>query len=676
MSQSQITQLQPQAKTKFIFFDRFSAIKTFTTNTFSNIETDNIICLINIIESKSDLSFFQIIPKKFTITTNTGSCNFIVDMIILASPIIKKAIYDKPDQLQYHLDINDDTNILQKFELLFEFENVIIKKDEFPIFHQIAEMLQIEDCFSNKKSNFSENLFLLTNNSQLQYRLNFKCFSNYLKLNEHKTFIISIKNKKYNCNKFGILTSSILADLITKDSKLNHYKYDYNDEFNNFQTICDFFNFDKITITQNNAEYIKEIAEDLKIDCLIKQVDNFYSKLYKISEKIDDNQIINESVDFLFDLLYNIKENTVKKVFDSIIISEWVKTIEDVQELAAFFIHVIKTDSTILHPYLIDLLEKLRSLSINSEEKEQHDNLKILIPLIIKKLMNSFGESNSNCSFVYILYKKKFIKLDEIIKVMKKTLSNCDNIHYICIYTWFLPELIDNDLYYKYKKQTGNMRNTRNFLINKPTNIDSTKNSTKSNNSNNTKELHFSSFITLGNLNIFKIGERFMPNFELFYGKSILYAVLNNYPKIIKYILSKGSDMIKNKDINSEKVNAICHSLSLNSLEIFDYLMDYFQYYENVDLALIQDYFTILDSAISNKRIEVVKKIVSFIYDKQDFTMQFINSLQYGSTEICHYFIDQKLLLNYEKIASTSRCLFLDEKIFSVIFDTYICAYE
>lgn len=237
-------------------------------------------------------------------------------MLVKASPMIKEFHQNNPTTLQYHLDINDSTNILQKFELLFQGKTIDIDKGEYPIFLQIIEMLNLQDCF-----NISNNPFSDTNHSKKKYCLSMTLFKNYLNSEDHKIFKIKTNKKTYICNKIGIFSSSVLADLITKDPNLDHYEYDYyddvdddDDEIDNFQIICDFFNFEKISISQKSANYIKEIAEDLKINYIIEYVDKIITKKDQVSEIIDDTQMISESVDNLFNWLYNIKEKTVKTV--------------------------------------------------------------------------------------------------------------------------------------------------------------------------------------------------------------------------------------------------------------------------------------------------------------------------------------------------------------------------
>ena len=177
-------------------------------------------------------------------------------------------------------------------------------------------------------------------------------------------------------------------------------------------------------------ESIKEIAEDLQITVILNDVEKYIKDSEKVSKTIDEQQALIDSIDELFDLLYNIKEKTVKTVKFSILESKWPKTEDNVKELAAFIIQVAKTDF-LYHPYIVDLLLQL------DQEANEDNQLKILIPTITKQLMitafeqphttgttgltqqqtgafTSKTNNNYKCSmatygFIYYLYKKNVI---------------------------------------------------------------------------------------------------------------------------------------------------------------------------------------------------------------------------------------------------------------------------
>lgn len=77
-----------------------------------------------------NFDFLKIIPRLFTITTNTGSSNFNTYILRKTSSVIDKFLKENPHHLQYHLDFNDEGNILGKFEKMYQGEFVAFDDDE------------------------------------------------------------------------------------------------------------------------------------------------------------------------------------------------------------------------------------------------------------------------------------------------------------------------------------------------------------------------------------------------------------------------------------------------------------------------------------------------------------------------------------------------------------------
>ena len=145
-------------------------------------------------------------------------------------------------------------------------------------------------------------------------------------------------------------------------------------------------------------------------------------------------------------LIYYItlKKKTVKTVKFSILESKWPKTEDNVKELAAFIIQVAKKDF-LYHPYIVDLLLQL------DQEANEDNQLKILIPTITKQLMitafeqphttgiqqqqpyghptpnstpvisknNNYNYSMATYGFIYYLYKKEIISVDDLKKELR-----------------------------------------------------------------------------------------------------------------------------------------------------------------------------------------------------------------------------------------------------------------
>ena len=64
-------------------------------------------------------------PKFFTITTNTGFSNFNIYLLKDVSFVISDFLKENPHNLKYHLDTNDEENVLGKFEKMFQGEFVV-----------------------------------------------------------------------------------------------------------------------------------------------------------------------------------------------------------------------------------------------------------------------------------------------------------------------------------------------------------------------------------------------------------------------------------------------------------------------------------------------------------------------------------------------------------------------
>ena len=175
-----------------------------------------------------------------------------------------------------------------------------------------------------------------------------------------KSFQISTHKQDYFCDINGVCSSKVISDFIIANPNTNLFNYDYDDEMNMFEKICEFFNFNQISITGDDLEYLQKIAEDLKIDVISKKINQIYKNQEKILAKINENQTLVDSINELFEWIYQINELSVTKVASLIIQSHWSKTEEDVQELAAFIIQAIETDYR-LHTSLIDFFYKRKN---------------------------------------------------------------------------------------------------------------------------------------------------------------------------------------------------------------------------------------------------------------------------------------------------------------------------
>ncbi|KAK8840572.1 hypothetical protein M9Y10_030782 [Tritrichomonas musculus] len=401
---------------------------------------------LNLINQTIDLCKY--LPRDFTITTNNGSYTFNVEILKDTSPVIWKHLRENPNIFQYHIDINDDENIMGKFEQLLLGQKVIFNESELPIAFNITQLLGILKIqkYLNKCCLYNSNPYGSINNSIIQ--LTKSSFKEFLKKKIHKSFVITTNNKKYACNKFGVYSSKVIRDFIQSNPEATQYTYDFENEFDEFQLISNFFNAEPIQITSNNMNSLKKISEDLKIEFIIDDVTKFIDTYENSVQTIDEKQIIIDEINEIFHQLYHINEISVESVKDSIIESSFSYGEENVQELAAFILHVIHT-KYFLHSYLIDLL-----ITLNEAADEEND-LNILLPFLVKQLMIQIGKNKLNCSFIYLLHKKGIISKEEIVNkiilvdVFLKNSNEQPEVsdtfnhqHHSNIVCWFFPELI------------------------------------------------------------------------------------------------------------------------------------------------------------------------------------------------------------------------------------------
>lgn len=302
---------------------------------------------------------YEFMPKLFSISTNNCVCHFNLRMLKEIIPVISKYVQDHPNENCYHLNINDDSNILFKFEQLFQGQTVIFDEIDFPISVLITKSLQITNCpnylkpESLKTQKDDQNI-----SPQSGVEIDHQKFIEYLKRTEFQTFTIKTHRKEYKCNIYGIYSSKVIRQKLEEDPTLIIFEFDYEDENYEFQSICDLFNFQCVNLKSESMYSIKELAERLQINCIIKQIDDFINKYEKFSQKVDEQQKIIDSIDELFDLLYNVRKHGLVKVKFWISQSKWSRTEESVQELAAFILQVVKSSFS-LHREMAELIIQL-----------------------------------------------------------------------------------------------------------------------------------------------------------------------------------------------------------------------------------------------------------------------------------------------------------------------------
>ncbi|KAK8839026.1 hypothetical protein M9Y10_032492 [Tritrichomonas musculus] len=400
----------------------FAAKVNFDSQTNSVNTDQQTLCLLN---SKYNINFLQVVPKKFSLIAGSSHFYFNIDILKDTSQIITNFSFQNSDSFEL-LSSRVSHSVLSKFEQLYQGKSISISKDEIKSYCFLKNQLKI-DCIPI----LSKDDFKSTNKIYIQMEKN--SFFNYLKQKSLRTFTITTNKAEYKCNVFGILTSHVLLAYVNNYPDEDSFYFDYDDENNEFQQICNLFNFENVKITENNMFSLKDIASELHIQCILKDIDTNVNKIDRISQIFDANMDILDSIDELFESLYNITEETVPTIQNQILTSKTIKTEENVQELAAFILQVIRTTFR-SQANLANLL-----FLINKEAKS---NLKELVPFIIDKLMSNFGKETHECSFLRQLKKVGLVTDTNIMNELKQWISDEENIDYQNVVFWFLPEII------------------------------------------------------------------------------------------------------------------------------------------------------------------------------------------------------------------------------------------
>ena len=372
----------------------------------------------NIIDLKVNDTFciFDFLPKTFTIITNDGSFNFNVEMLKDMSSVISDHLKN-PNSLQFNMDIQNK-DIMIKFEQIFLGKKVNIVQDDIPPLKQIMRELNISSVPSYFKQEVRTSTWGKPKPPPYDVKIGFQDFSSFISHNFPQTFTIATKKQEYHCYKLGVYSSKLIYELLQKNPDLDHYYYEYDDENCEFQQVCDILNFQAVAITPHNMNIIKDIISDLQIECILDLINEFINEYENLSQAIDDQDDISNSIDEIFENLYHIKGRSIENIKNMIVESSWSKTKESVQELASFFIQVFNVDIS-LHPFLLDLLILL---------DKENDDLKILLPFVIKQMEFSFGNSTFNCSFFVNLHKRGLYSEEELKDQLKSIVNKSGTI--------------------------------------------------------------------------------------------------------------------------------------------------------------------------------------------------------------------------------------------------------
>ncbi|KAK8894591.1 hypothetical protein M9Y10_023027 [Tritrichomonas musculus] len=422
--------------------------------------------------------FFENMPKTFTISTKNSTLHFNIQMLKETSPVISKFVQDNPNENNYSLNLTDDDNILVKFAQLYQGKSIIFEEGDIPLIQRFTQLLQIKNCpnflkpkslattqiDSDGKRVYKSISFLGSSSFSETIEIYKNGLISYLTREEFNYFTIITKKKEYKCCIFGVYTSSVIRQILDEDSSQKEFKYNFEDNKEEFQLICDFFNCQKIDITNENMDSLKEIAEDLQINCILQSIDNYINHYEKVTEKIEKYEGIIDKIDELFDMLYNIRTHGIEKVKNRIIESGWFREERRVEELSAFIISVVKVNFS-LQKDICELLIKLK------EEENDDNKFQLLIPFTIERLMTLYWPHNylinyedgkdeekrrfsihnnrnteetinltNRCvySFIRILYKRGLISKEELFESLKNYDFSSNALN-----AFFLPELFE-----------------------------------------------------------------------------------------------------------------------------------------------------------------------------------------------------------------------------------------
>ena len=212
-----------------------------------NIDSDQKFQTLFLLDSSYQFSIFQFLPRIFTITTRNGTSHFNYEMISNASDTILEELETNPTKFEYYLDIADEENVLEKFSQLFQGKKVIFNEDNLPISYKIVRTLKISKCpnflkpYNLRTANepetpkffglFSQNKEQQKNETEKEVvicQADFNCFIN---------FTIITQKKEYKCKLYAVYSSNVIGEFLKQNPEASSYKYDIEDEYEEFENI-------------------------------------------------------------------------------------------------------------------------------------------------------------------------------------------------------------------------------------------------------------------------------------------------------------------------------------------------------------------------------------------------------------------------------------------------------
>lgn len=129
-----------------------------------------------------------------------------------SSSVIASSIKDNPNITEFHIDVNDEDNVMQKFEQMYQGDSVSYDIKDLYIVRQITSALNIISCPA-----FMQPERLLTSSFSIQRKntvqIDKKSLGSFLRTKIPLSFTIIANGKEYKCNKYGIYSSKLLSSL-------------------------------------------------------------------------------------------------------------------------------------------------------------------------------------------------------------------------------------------------------------------------------------------------------------------------------------------------------------------------------------------------------------------------------------------------------------------------------
>ncbi|KAK8890116.1 hypothetical protein M9Y10_034876 [Tritrichomonas musculus] len=125
---------------------------------------------------------------------------------------------------------------------MYQGKTVVFSKSDIPVYQKIKNNLQIQQC-----PNFMRSINLQAEIDPSIDSTNITNISFLTALSTQQFTNITNKNK-YQCNIYGIKSSSVISEYI-KNNSPQVFNYDHEDDSGEFQLICDYFkiNFKNVT---------------------------------------------------------------------------------------------------------------------------------------------------------------------------------------------------------------------------------------------------------------------------------------------------------------------------------------------------------------------------------------------------------------------------------------------